>query len=195
MNQQRERYVVVPALDGDAELGPRYAFTSRFDPCFDVAARTRLFIPLDESAAADRLLNAGVALARPSVASIVLAAIGGDGEQAELLGRVLLPAQARVEAHGLRCERRTLLGARRVGELRAWIGAEGGGARLVLGDPLKLGGALRDLTAALLYERPCASYLLALDGEPIGGVRTRLRGVLERALTRGPHLRHGEIAR
>jgi hypothetical protein len=195
----RESYVVVPAAGDHRTLGPGYAFTSRFDPHFDVAARTRLVVLLDDSEAAQRLLETAISLALPSRAVVTLVGIqgrtaAGDG-RTEVLQRVLLPAQARIEQQGLLCERRAVQQAEALVDVQAVLNLAGGGVRLVLGDPYRLAGPLRDLSAELLRERPCPIYLLALGEGPLAGLRQRVRGWLERPATHRPHWRHGEIAR
>lgn len=188
MSALKTDYIVVPAADSQEPRGPRHAWTSRFDPTYDIANRERLIVLVDGSIVSWHGLRAAIELAQASASRLLIVAYAPGEEQdsaldATLLSKALLPAQAEAEVAGLRAERRLLHGPWPLTQLELLVATGHGSDRLVLVDPLQLHGPLRVLTRTLLLDPPCTLYVLPLDEDALAVFWSRLRGLFRRGAT------------
>ncbi len=80
---------------------------------------------------------------------------------------VLLPLQRRAAAAGVAAEMRLLRGPGLQGQFRRLLYADEGRTAVVLCNPLKLYGPLRELTSTLWAEPQCTTYVAGLDAAPV----------------------------
>jgi nucleotide-binding universal stress UspA family protein len=106
-------------------------------------------------------------------------------EETRVRGRfqhVLLPLQRKVEAAGIPVEIRLLHGQRLGEQFRELLQEAMCGAAVVLSNPMRLYGALRELTSDLWINPACATYVTGFDRAEQAQERPQLGRLLKAGL-------------